>query len=62
MTPRQALAFVEKDGIVLQSARGRVPSFLVRLSDRFPAEALARVWSEHTAAHALRAILGAWER
>jgi hypothetical protein len=27
MTPEQALAFVEKHGIVLQSARGRVPSF-----------------------------------
>ena len=111
MTPKQALAFVETHGIVLQSARGRVPSFaefvageriggswwghprgkeiyrlaeavsdsgevlvcrlvdgkvtyvhrrlwpaLVRLSDRFPAEALARVWSEHTAsgAHARR--------
>ena len=111
MTAKQALAFVEKHGIVLQSARGRVPSFadfvagepirgswwghprskeifrlaeavtgsgevlvcrlvdgrvtyvhrrlwpaLVRLSDRFPGEALARVWSEHTAsgAHARR--------
>lgn len=111
MTPKQALAFVEKHGIVLQSARGRVPSFaefvagerirgswwghprgkeiyrlaetvvdsgevlvcrlvdgkvtwvhrrlwpaLVRLADRFPARALDRVWSEHTAtgAHARR--------
>ena len=27
MTPKQALAFVEEHGIVLQSARGRVPSF-----------------------------------
>ena len=27
MTPKQALAFVAKHGIVLQSARGRVPSF-----------------------------------
>jgi hypothetical protein len=111
VTPKQALAFVEEHGIVLQSARGRVPSFadfvagerirgswwghprgkeiyrlaeavidsgevlvcrlvdgkvtyvhrrlwpaLVRLSDRFPAKSLARVWSEHTAsgAHARR--------
>jgi hypothetical protein len=27
LTPKQALAFVEKHGIVLQSARGPVPSF-----------------------------------
>lgn len=27
LTPRQALAFVEKHGIVLQAARGPVPSF-----------------------------------
>jgi hypothetical protein len=107
ITPGQALAFVETHGIVLQSARGRVPSFaefvagepirgswwghprgrdifrlaeavvdsgavltcrlvdgkvtyvhrrlwppLVRLADRFPAAALARVWSEHTASGA----------
>jgi hypothetical protein len=111
LTPAQALAFVETHGIVLQSARGPVPSFaefvagerirgswwghprgreifrlaeavvdsgevlvcrlvdgkvtyvhrrlwpaLARLSGRFPAAALARVWSEHTAtgAHARR--------
>lgn len=107
MTPKQALAFVEEQGIVLQSARGRVPSFadfvagerirgswwghprgkeiyrlaeavidsgdvltcrlvdgkvtyvhrrlwpaLVKLADRFPPAALARVWSEHTASGA----------
>ena len=111
MTVKQAVAFVRKHGVVLQSARGRVPSFaefvagerirgswwghpkgheiyrlaeavidsgevlvcrlvdgkvtyvhrrlwpaLVRLEGRFPASALARVWSEHTAsgAHARR--------
>jgi hypothetical protein len=107
VTPKQALAFVEEHGIVLQSARGRVPSFaefvagerirgswwghpqgkeiyrlaeavvdsgevltcrlvdgkvtyvhrrlwpaLVKLADRFPPAALARVWSEHTASGA----------
>ena len=107
MTAKQALAFVKKHGVVLQSARGRVPSFaefvagerirgswwghprgqeiyrlaeavtdsgevltcrlvdgkvtyvhrrlwpaLVKLADRFPPAALARVWSEHTASGA----------
>lgn len=27
MTPQEALAFVEENGVVLQSSRGRVPSF-----------------------------------
>ena len=111
MTPKQALAFVRKHGIVLQAARGPVPSFaefvagepirgswwghprggdifrlaeavmdsgevlvcklvdgkvtyvhrrlwpaLVRVADRFPPAALAKVWSEHTpsGAHAAR--------
>jgi len=43
MTPRQALAFVEKRGIVLESARGPVPS----LAETIAGEPLRGSWWGH---------------
>jgi hypothetical protein len=43
MTPRQALAFVEKRGIVLESARGPVPS----LAETIAGEPLRASWWGH---------------
>ena len=43
MTPRKALAFVEKHGIVLESARGPVPS----LAETIAGEPIRRSWWGH---------------
>ena len=43
MTPRQALAFVEKCGIVLESAHGRVPS----LAETIAGEPIRGSWWGH---------------
>ena len=111
MTPKQGLAFVKRHGIVLQAARGPVPSLaeeiaggpirgswwahpkgneiysvadaisesddvlvckliagkvtyvhrrvwpaLVKLAPRFPSDRLAKIWEEHTATGAHRAM------
>ena len=43
MTPKQALSFVETNGIVLESARGPVPS----LAETIAAEAIRGSWWAH---------------
>lgn len=49
MTPRQALAFVEKHGIVLESARGPAPS----LAETIAGEPLRGSWWGHSKGDAI---------
>jgi hypothetical protein len=49
MTPRQALAFVEKNGIVLESARGPVPS----LAETIAGEPVRGSWWGHPKGNAI---------
>lgn len=48
-TLRQALAFVRKHGIVLESARGRVPS----LAEAIAGERIRGSWFSHPRSHAI---------
>ena len=47
MTPKQALAFVRKHGIVLQAARGVVPSF----AEHVAGEPIRGSWWAHSKGH-----------
>jgi hypothetical protein len=47
MTPRQALAFVRKHGVVLESAQGPVPS----LAEAIAGEPIRGGWWSHPASH-----------
>ena len=47
MTPRQALAFVRKHGVVLESAQGPVPS----LAEAIAGEPIRGSWWAHPSAH-----------
>ena len=47
MTPRQALAFVRKHGLVLESARGAVPS----LAEAIAGEPIRGSWWSHPRSH-----------
>lgn len=47
MTPRQALAFVRKHGVVLESARGPVPS----LAEAIAGEPIRASWWAHASGH-----------
>lgn len=49
MTPRQAIAFIEKRGIVLESARGRVPN----LAETVAGEPLRGSWWGHAKGDAI---------
>ena len=53
MTARQALAFVKRHGIVLQSARGPVPS----LAEAVAGAPIRGSWWGHPAGHAIFAVL-----
>jgi hypothetical protein len=54
VSPKQALAFVQRHGIVLQAHGDRCPASprrspaLVKLATRFRKEQLAKTWNEHT--------------
>lgn len=52
MTPRQALAFVKKHGIVLQAARGPVPSF----AEHVAGGPIAGSWWAHAHGHEIFAL------
>ena len=47
MTPREALAFVRKQGVVLESARGPVPS----LAEAVAGERIRGGWWSHPSSH-----------
>jgi hypothetical protein len=52
MTPKQALAFVKKHGIVLQAARGPVPSF----AEHVAGEPIKGSWWAHAHGHEIFAL------
>jgi hypothetical protein len=52
MTPKQALAFVEKHGIVLQAARGPVPSF----AEHVAGGPISGSWWSHAHGHEIFAL------
>lgn len=52
MTPKQALAFVKKHGIVLQAARGPVPSF----AEHVAGGPIAGSWWAHAHGHEIFAL------
>jgi hypothetical protein len=52
MTPKQALAFVKKHGVVLQAARGRVPSF----AEHVTGGPIAGSWWGHSQGHEIFAL------
>ena len=52
MNPQQAIALVEQQGIVLETARGPVPS----LAEAVAGESIRGSWWGHPAAHAIHAI------
>ncbi len=49
MTPTQALAFIEHHGVVLQAARGAVPS----LAEAIAGERIRGSWWSHARSHAI---------
>ena len=53
MTPKQALRFVEKHGIVLQAARGPVPS----LAEQISGEPIKGSWWAHSKGHEIFELL-----
>ncbi len=55
MTARQAIAFVKRHGVVLEAARGPVPS----LAEAIAGEALRGSWWGHPKAHQIHRLLGA---
>jgi hypothetical protein len=52
MTPKQALAFVEKHGVVLQAARGPVPSF----AEHVAGGPIRGSWWSHSRGHEIFAL------
>jgi len=52
MTPRQALAFVRTHGVVLESARGPVPS----LAEAIAGEPISGSWWAHPSSHLIFAV------
>jgi hypothetical protein len=52
MTPKQALAFIEKHGIVLQAARGPVPSF----AEHVAGGPISGSWWAHAHGHEIFAL------
>jgi hypothetical protein len=55
VTPKQALAFVEKHGVVLQAARGRVPSF----AEYITGGPIKGSWWAHSKGHEIFALASA---
>ena len=58
MTAREALAFIEKHGIVLVSAKGPVP----RLTEALAGEAIKGSWWAHPRSHQIFGVLQALAR
>jgi hypothetical protein len=55
VTPKQALAFVKKHGVVLQAARGPVPSF----AEYITGEPIKGSWWAHSKGHEIFALASA---
>ncbi|MES1186874.1 MAG: hypothetical protein ABUL60_23880 [Myxococcales bacterium] len=55
MTPKEALAFVEKEGVVLQAARGAVPSF----AEHVVGGRIRGSWWAHARGHEIFALASA---